>query len=132
MQGSVLVILFSIQVFHHCTSKHIFSGQINTSDGHGGNAQLLCSVTNPGFSLKGQMAMCWYTEDVMSEWPSPCPRIRKFWMIGSVMMWGDIAETFHTNLLCIHGNLTANRYINEIFQRHVTYPWSCNLPLLLA
>ena len=38
---------------------------------------------------------------------------------GSVMMWGAISYTGRTDLVLVQGNLTANRYIDQILRPHV-------------
>ena len=69
LQISVLVVLFSIHQFHHDTSKHTHSGQISTSDGHGGNGKVLRSMMNLGFPLKGMMIMHGSAEETMINIP---------------------------------------------------------------
>ena len=69
MLGSVLAILFSVQDLHRDTFKHACSSQTSTSNVQEGNGQMLCSVTNPGFSLKGRMVKHRSTEDAIRNIP---------------------------------------------------------------
>ena len=70
----MLVFQVSIQNLHHDTSKHTYGGQIGTYDVYRGNGQVLCSLSNPGFSFKGMMAMHGSTEDTMSDMPQSVSR----------------------------------------------------------
>lgn len=48
-----------------------------------------------------------------------CVRQAEQYGHGSVMMWGGITSDFRTQLVRIRGNLTAQRYINEVITPHV-------------
>ena len=38
---------------------------------------------------------------------------------GSVMVWGAITYTTRSDLVVVQGNLTANRYMNQVLQPHL-------------
>jgi hypothetical protein len=60
-----------------------------------------------------------YTDDEMSALPiTVVQEVHRFGG-GSVMMWAAISHTGKTALVHIPGNLTAQRYCDEILQPHV-------------
>jgi hypothetical protein len=60
-----------------------------------------------------------YTDDEMSALPITVVQEVDRFGGGSVMMWAAISHTGKTALVHIPGNLTAQRYCDEILQPHV-------------
>ena len=58
-------------------------------------------------------------EDAMSNTPPVCVQQAIDFGCESVMMSGGVAETFCTNFIRIHGDLTGDRYINGILHKYV-------------
>ena len=109
MQGSMLIIVFSIQDLHRATSKHVCSGQVSVQWTWRQWASVMFSDKSR-FLLERHDGHAW-VDRRRNEWYVPvCVQEAVTLGCRSVLVWGGIAEIFCINLIHIHGNRMADQY----------------------
>jgi len=66
--------------------------------------------------------MWWMNPRVQpSKWPfaPACVQEGGWYGDGSAMVWAEIFNNHKTNLVCVQGNLTGQRYRDDILQQHI-------------